>query len=750
MLRQMKLGYKLIGAFLIMAAVVAVTGIFGIWNIHRVGSEVASLMKVRAAQEKVVLLLEQNQKACRVNLVEGALVRCEPAEFERYVENYRKKCDLFHSYCNILLNGDRKMGLPPAAKGSKLEEYTKSILASWGEFEGVAEELIAHKKSLLGGLRPGVVDQVAKDRLADAKLNELARVQIMEASENAKLDIDDLADLVESQMVKSVKDAARIERSSTIGFLVSIMLAALLAVVMGIIGGRNIVQRLGDVGKALKQGAGGDLAVSVQVDDRDEIGVLANDFNVMAEKLSELVEKVNRSGTELTSASSTIYEVSKKVVNAAELQFAGVHDTSSAVLEINASVNQVAQGVEILAQSASESSSSILEMASSVEEVALNMDTLGQAVDEVSSSIAEMAASIRQIGASIQALQESSSTTASSVAEMDSSIRQVERNASSTAAISVEVLKDAEEGNAAVAATIAGINDIRRQSQVTSEVIATLSSRTQDIGSILSVIDEVTEQTNLLALNAAIIAAQAGDHGKGFAVVADEIKELADRTQSSTREIANVIKAVQEETRRAVEAIRLAEKSIDGGVMLSRKSGEALGKIVEGVKKANSQVNEIARATVEQAKGSQMIREAMEQVSEMVAQIAGATQEQTKGSELIMGAAERMRDLTSQVRSTTAEQSKVGAFIAKSTESITGMISQIKRACDEQMKGGRQIVQAVERIQGSADSSLEVARVLDDTVARLSHHTGIMLQEMGNFKTRHATGGAYGENLPQV
>jgi len=111
---------------------------------------------------------------------------------------------------------------------------------------------------------------------------------------------------------------------------------------------------------------------------------------------------------------------------------------------------------------------------------------------------------------------------------------------------------------------------IRNSSRITAEVIETLSLRANDIGAILSVIDEVAEQTSLLALNAAIIAAQAGDHGKGFAVVADEIRELAERTSSSTREIATVVNGVQEETRRAVDAISLAEASITEGVRLSQ------------------------------------------------------------------------------------------------------------------------------------------------------------------------------------
>jgi len=248
------------------------------------------------------------------------------------------------------------------------------------------------------------------------------------------------------------------------------------------------------------------------------------------------------------------------------------------------------------------------------------------------------------------------------------------------------------------------------------------------------VIDEVAEQTNLLALNAAIIAAQAGERGRGFAVVADEIKELAERTSSSTREIAQVIKAVQDETRRAVDAMDQAGKSIADGEILSNRSGEALNKIVEGVNRATEQIDEIARATIEQAKGSRMIREAIEKIMEMVGQIAMATCEQGKGGELIISAVERMKELTTQVRVSTREQTKVGNFIAKSTENITGMIHQIKRASDEQSRGSEQIVIAVENIQHSNTVNLDATKVMNNAVMNLSRQIEILRKEMEIFK----------------
>ncbi|WP_459815703.1 methyl-accepting chemotaxis protein [Geotalea toluenoxydans] len=730
----MKLSYRLVGSFLIMALIVALTGAFGSWSMKKVGDQIQNIMQNLASQQKLVLLMGVTQKYCHVSLMQAAMVRAEKDKFEEYAEDYRMKRDLFRSQCEIILKGNAKLGIKPAKAGSVVEQRTNAALASWEEFEKIADELLAHKEGLLKGVKPGVIDQAAMAALADNRLNKLAQEDIADAIEKAKADTDDLLLEVGTQMTKADKQVHEIQSTSVIAFIVVIIAAVILGILLGIKTTRNIVTRIHSMASALDEGADGNLTTRVAVDSGDELGKLGADFNVMAAKLSVVVGKVNRSAAELTSISGTINESSQKVVDTARIQADSVNNTSAAISQINTSVKGVARGVDSLSLSASESSSSILEMAASVEEVAQNVETLSHSVEDVSSSITQMAASIKQIGNGVVSLLDVATSTASSVMEMDSTIKQVERNAMETAAISDEVRKDAETGKEAVEATIEGIDEIKRSSRITYEVIDTLSGRANDIGAILSVIDEVAEQTNLLALNAAIIAAQAGEHGKGFAVVADEIKELAERTSSSTREIALVIKAVQDETRRAVQAMAQAEKSIADGELLSQKSGEALNKIVTGVQKATEQVDEIARATVEQAKGSQMIREAMEQVAEMVEQIAKATREQGQGSELIMAAVEKMKALTGQVRSSTREQSKVGTFIAKSTENITDMIQQIKRACDEQNRGSEQIVVAVEDIQQSTHINLEATGAMKEAVSGLFRQIEVLRKEMDMFK----------------
>lgn len=479
--------------------------------------------------------------------------------------------------------------------------------------------------------------------------------------------------------------------------------------------------------------ANGRLDARLTITGGGETGALAAAMNTMAENLHSMVKRICSASEVLTSIDNNIEKATHKVVTSAYLQETVVGETTQAVVRINESGIEVSNGVDTLSLSASETSTSVLEMAASIEEVAISADKLGNTVDEVSSSIIEMAASIKQIGTSIVNLLDASSTTASAVSEMDATIKQVEKNAMDTAAISESVKLDAETGKKAAEEAIAGMQAIRRSSHITAEVIENLSLRTSDIGAILSVIDEVADQTNLLALNAAIIAAQAGEHGKGFAVVADEIRELAERTSSSTREIAAVIKGVQDETRRAVDAINRAEDSITEGEKLSQRSGIALEKIVGGVQKASIQISEIARATVEQARGSQSIKEAMESVAEMVGHIAQSSFEHSKGSELIAAAVEKIKDLSIHVRTSTREQSRASNLIAQSTENITTMIDQIREACQTQRQSSAMFSKAVDNIQVSSVSNSEAAKVMEISVTGLTKQIELLDKEMSGF-----------------
>ncbi len=564
----------------------------------------------------------------------------------------------------------------------------------------------------------------------DVRKVGMAQAQLLASFERlSKVAIAAVEDQIENAKIVAGKNTT---------VVLTLFLAVLLlsGLIINFIANRLLIkplQSLQTMVRALSEGRY-DKAVSLEIRSRDEIGELAQAMNEMAEKLKGMVQRLDGSSVALTGITGKIKETSLRVDEAARLQDQSVGKTSGAVDQINESTGKVGEGVERLNEVATESTSSVMELSASVEEVAANAESLASAVNEVSSAITEMTASIAQVAEGTHVLKEATDTSASSVAQLDTSIKQVELSARETARITETVRTDAEKGKFSVEAAIAGMNEIRRVSETTARTIGSLSEKAANIGSILSVIDEITAQTNLLALNAAIIAAQAGEHGKGFAVVADEIRELANRTNLSTREISAVIQGVQEETRQAVEAIARTERTIAEGEGLSVQSGEALSKIVAGVAGAAHRVDQIAGAMVEQAQGSKMIREAVESVAQMVDQTAIATREQSKGTAMIMAAAERMKDMTSQVRVSSREQSNVSKVIARSMEDISRMIQTIKTACGEQAHESKQIVTAVGEIRTSTNTNLESTGVLNEAVNQLSDQTAALEREMANFK----------------
>jgi len=501
--------------------------------------------------------------------------------------------------------------------------------------------------------------------------------------------------------------------------IIFILNAAFLAASIWILSRRKLAKRINSLSSTLERVSAGDLTARVETRSRDEVDQLGNNLNIMLDKLEGLIITINDIATELTQISSQNGEAAGRILNAAQVQSSGVEQTSAAVNGIINSVDKVSDGVINLSGSAEIANASIRQISDSIAMVRKDVTVQSESIEEVSSSIAEMAAVVEEIGLNVRSLMDASASTSSSIAQMDASNKQVEQNARETASIAGEVLMDAEQGKSAVEATIKGIDEIRHSSSSTVSSMHNLSGRVSAIGSILSVIDEIAEQTNLLALNSAIIAAQAGEHGKGFAIVAGEIKGLANRTRQSTMEIASLIEGVQEETAKAVKAIRQTEEKVSEGEVLSRRSGEALGKIVAGVQMASTRANEIARATVEQAYGSQIINNAMKHVAEMVEHIARSCQEASRTNSGIMNAVERMKSFTSQVNHSATNQQQVGADIANSTERMTMDLKTIKLACSEQSDWSMQIVQSIDNVKDSTQSNLESAKIMEKGVENL-------------------------------
>ncbi len=450
---------------------------------------------------------------------------------------------------------------------------------------------------------------------------------------------------------------------------------------------------------------------------RDEVKRLREEIKLAREERDAAREELARIKAEGVSSrrlSHDKLEIIKELQASIISTAPDIDDTLQALTEMRTGLKSIADSVELLASNAEESSSSILQMAAANDGVAESMFNLASSVEETAISIEEMTFSVREVAKNIEALSTTAEETSSAMNEMDISIQQVENNANETAQLSEEVVWAAEGGVDAINRTIEVINLIKTYSADAVTVISRLGQRIGEIGTILTVIDDVAEQTNLLALNAAIIAAQAGEHGKGFAVVADEIKDLAERSATSTKEISDIIKAVQRESYNAVEAVQRSSKSVDDGVRVSHQAEDSLKRISDSARRSTQMVREIARATVEQTKGSKQVTDAINVVATTVQQVATATSEQARGAEQIMKSAEKMKSITRHVERSTQEQTRGSRQITQAIETISEMVSQLSTAHQGQTQNADTIVARLSSIREAAQSQMElIERALD-------------------------------------
>ncbi len=440
----------------------------------------------------------------------------------------------------------------------------------------------------------------------------------------------------------------------------------------------------------------------------------------VAESVAQVIDSISRTASATSGGSTTV--------------LTRVEETSSAMVQMLASLKGIAENVEVLFNSAEDSSSSILEMATTNDEVADNVTKMNGSVEETTNAIEQMTYSTKEVARNIDDLLKSAELTSSSIREMDIAISQVETNAYETARLSEQVSKDSETGMESIQKTIVGIDKIKDSSRSAGTVIEQLGRRIGEIGNIVDVIDEVAEQTNLLALNAAIIAAQAGEHGKGFAVVAEEIKDLAERTGASTREIGDLIRSVQQESQNAVTAMNMGVRNVEEGVLLGREAEHALKKIQESSSRSTQMVKAIARATVEQARGSKDVTAAVDRIRETVEQISKATNEQARGSEQIMKSADHMRSLTQHVTRSVQEQAHGSKQISRSIESINEMVNYLNRAQKEQTRGSEQVLKAIDTIKSVADTQNRAVKQLEEAIETLRQQADVLRGEIRRFR----------------
>ncbi len=578
---------------------------------------------------------------------------------------------------------------------------------------------------------------------------------------------------------------------SSQALLLGLALVALGSAVGYVLAGRWL-RPLQSMALASEQVAKGDLMVSVDAQGEDEVGTLGRSLNEMAANLRKVVDNIQEASVQVASSAGEISANARLIMQGASGQAQAAEETSTSMEEMAASIQTVAASAQGLASYVEETSSSITEMGASIEEVARSGGTLAQTVTEASATIEQMTVSIDQMARDLESLAGTVNETTTTVEEMASFIASVAQNAESLGEaasrasatvsgmagavtdvakiaseadrISARASEDARSGGEAVARTVDGMRAISENMENTARVITGLGKRSQEIGRILEVIEEIADQTNLLALNAAIEAARAGEAGRGFAVVADEVRKLAERSVEAAKEIGEVVGKVQQETTDAVDVARSGAAEAKQGIALADKAGAALRNIIESVSRSSDLMGQIADATGkqsqassevldtvsrmntatsqvtqavrEQAEGSKQIRAAMENIKKVMAQAAYSTREQAAGGRQVRLAVENINKIASQVGLATREQAEGSRQIINAVERMNDMTQQVSHATAEQKKGGELVVKAMENISEIARDNLATVQEMSKATANLAQQAENLARLVSVFKVQ--------------
>jgi methyl-accepting chemotaxis protein len=277
------------------------------------------------------------------------------------------------------------------------------------------------------------------------------------------------------------------------------------------------------------------------------------------------------------------------------------------------------------------------------------MNQVLEAVHATASASTQISSSAEEMAAGSEEQSSQTSEVATAMEQMAATIAETTKNVVNTNEAAKESKHLATNGQVIIDETIKGMRNIENVVKQASDIILQLGSSSEQIGKIVQVINEIADQTNLLALNAAIEAARAGEHGRGFAVVADEVRKLAERTTVATKEIADMIVKIQNDSNNAVTAIQKGNKEVSTGLSQAEKAGISMNEIVKSSDKVLEISSQVAVTSEEQSA-------TVEQISKSIESINAVSQESAMGVQQVANATNDLNQLTEQL------QQMVGKF----------------------------------------------------------------------------------------
>ncbi len=512
---------------------------------------------------------------------------------------------------------------------------------------------------------------------------------------------------------------------------------AAIALLLGLLY-RSIVVPVNDLARFAKEVSAGDLSLEMPVRRNDEIGMLARDMNILVKNLRNNVAGIKnltgQLGANVNDVGGRVLTSEKDVKKRLDEQEGVAKRGRDAGEKLARLTGEVGAQLERMRSFSNETAEANAQIAESIGKVADKSGGHAILATDTARNIKTMFTSLSNISQSMQQLTATSEELAAAITQMQATVGEVDKRASESNRAAADVYSSATlKGLTAVKSAEDGMGVIEKSMTSLTDAIRNLEARSSQIGFIVDLIDDVADQTALLALNAAILAAQAGKHGEGFAVVAEEVKALAGRTSSSTREIANLIKAIQSEAAGSVKMAHYGIDSVNDGIRRFEEVRQTLEEISSLSARSKELSNFIETAMGEQTGMSMQIFQSIHHISEEVEAVSGSTFALEQQGRAILDSIDQMRADSVEMSQITHQQLEDSKRILKASGAVAADAEIIVDHMQDVKSTSGEVGQIVRSLHEGALSLGYQVSDLGNFVRQFDEQTGKVLGELGKL-----------------
>ncbi len=497
----------------------------------------------------------------------------------------------------------------------------------------------------------------------------------------------------------------------------------------------RIGKPIGILSERLERITSGDLTVEIPEMDEREIESIADGLRYLVQRFSSTVRRMHSLASnvmETTGGLSSSFDNSMEMVKKQSVSTDEIALTLKGSLE---SQKKISESTEHLSGISSENVSSLMEVKASEDEIVAHMVNLFDATEKSFTIISDMVDTTSSMNENVQKVLASVENTSASVEEIIASVREVENSARESSRIADGVREQAaHNGVVTVEKAINGMSEITDKVTYAVDIVNRLGHRSDDVQRILSVMKEVTDQTNLLSINASILAEQAGEHGKGFSVVAEEMRELSEKTETYTKDIAGIISMIQREISDVVGAINEGMTFVEEGSLLVYNVGETMSAILEAAHESANMTKMIERSTEGQVIALRHVEESVIEVNTVSLEMNKVMGKLFRSAEFILLHMGEVKDVAETTKQGIFEQAEGVRSIAHNMEMTNERVAVINESATRQRRLEEGLFSEVEEIRNAGVWILSDMERVSNTLSRLREDVDVLRREMGMFK----------------